>query len=51
MIYIKINGQYKTVKEIATKYNLSPKLVYNRYKKGITNLEKLIQPKYEMIRK
>ena len=51
MIYIKVNGRYKTTKEIATKYNISPQIVYRRYKAGITELEKLIQPKYEMVRK
>lgn len=51
MIWIKINGKYKTIKEISTDTNISPKLIYARYKKGITDIKELTQPKYEMVRK
>ena len=51
MIFIKINNQYKTVKDIAIKYNVPSKLIYARYMRGIREIEKLVQPKYEMVRK
>jgi uncharacterized protein (DUF111 family) len=51
MIYIKVKGKYKTVKDIAAEYNVSPRLIYARYMRGIKEIEKLVQPKYESVRK
>ena len=51
MIYIKIDGRYKTVKEIAAESDISPRLVYARYMKGIKDIKKLTEPKYESVKK
>jgi hypothetical protein len=51
MIYIKVKNKYKTVKDIAIEYNVSSKLVYARYLRGIKDIKKLTEPKYEMVRK
>ena len=51
MIYIKIKNKYKTVKDISMEYNVPAKLIYARYQRGIKELEKLIEPKYESVRK
>ena len=51
MIFIKVKGKYKTVKDIAAEYNISSKLIYARYSRGIKEIEKLIEPKYESVRK
>ena len=51
MIWIKVDGKYKTVKEISMDSKISPRLIYARYKKGIKDIKELTQPKYEMMRK
>lgn len=51
MTYIKIEGKYMTLKEIAEKYDMPIKLIQFRASKGITDINELTQPKYEMLRK
>ncbi len=51
MVYVKIKGRYKTLKEIAEEYNVEKSLVAARYCRGIRELKELIQPKHEMLRK
>lgn len=51
MINIKIEGKYMTLKEIAEKYNVPRKLIANRFARGVRELNELIQPKYDMLRK
>ena len=47
MIYIKDErGRYRTLKEIAEKYNVPLDLVKGRANHGVRDLEKLIQPKW-----
>lgn len=46
MIYIKVDGHYKTLKEIALENNISIKLVMGRYGSGKRNLADLIKPKW-----
>jgi len=51
MTYIKIENRYMTIREIAEKYDMPRDLIAYRIGKGIRELDKLIQPKYEMLRK
>jgi hypothetical protein len=51
MIYIPVKNKLKSLKEIAVEYNMSTRLIYSRYHKGIKDIEKLTQPKHEMLRK
>ena len=51
MVYIQDQkGKLNTLKEIALKYNVPLCLIKGRYDRGIREIEKLIQPKYEMVR-
>jgi predicted DNA-binding protein YlxM (UPF0122 family) len=52
MHYVKMNsGELLSLKEIAEKYNVSLRLIEGRYYRGIRDISKLTQPKYEMLRK
>lgn len=51
MIYLKIEGKYMTIKEIAEKYNMPLGLISYRVRKGVRDVNELIQPKHGMLRK
>jgi hypothetical protein len=52
VVYVKDSkGHLRTIQEIAYKYQVPTSLVYSRYQKGYRDIEKLIQPKHEMLRK
>lgn len=52
MVYIKDEkGRLKTIKELAREYELPYTLIQSRYFRGIRNINELVQPKYEMVRK
>jgi hypothetical protein len=46
MIYVKVDGRYKTLKEIAIENNLPVKLVMGRHQSGKRDLAELIKPKW-----
>lgn len=51
MVYIKINGRYKTLKEIAIEYDVPLDLIKGRWSNGVRDIEKLIAPKWDKWRK
>ena len=51
MLHLKVNGRLMTINEIAKKFDVPRTLIASRYQRGIRELDKLIQPKYEMTRK
>jgi hypothetical protein len=51
MVYIKVNGRYKTLKEISQETQVSLKLIQGRYQQGIRDLASLTEPKWESLKK
>lgn len=51
MIFIEDKGRMRSLKEIAKKYNVPTRLVRSRYNRGIREIEKLTEKKYEMLKK
>lgn len=51
MTFIKIDGRYLTIREIAEKYEMPRNLIATRIARGIRDIKELTQPKYEMLRK
>lgn len=52
VVYVKDSkGHLKTIQDLAYEYRLPATVVYSRYQKGIRDVEKLTQPKHEMLRK
>lgn len=51
MVYIKVDNQYKTLKEISEEYDCPLRLVAARFYRGIREINELTQPKYDMLRK
>lgn len=48
MLYIKdTNGRYKTLKELAEKYDLPVKLIRGRHMRGLRTVEELTQPQHQ----
>jgi len=47
MVYLKIDGRYKTLKEISQMYNISLDLIRGRYLQGVRDIEKLTAPKWD----
>lgn len=49
VVYVKDHkGQLKTIQDLALEFQLPISLVYSRYNKGIRDIAKLTQGKYEV---
>ena len=51
MIFIEDKGRMRSLKELAKKYNVPVAIIRGRYSRGIREVEKLIEGKYEMLKK
>lgn len=51
MIHVEVDGRLFTFKQLAEKYGLPKNLIASRYQRGLRELEKLVQPKYDILRK